>query len=101
MQKKTQLIAKNTAFLYLRMFVMMIIGLYTSRIILKTLGVQDYGTYNVVGGVVGMFSIVSSSMSTSISRYITYELGRNDKTRLNKIFSTAMSKKTLEGLTVP
>ena len=79
MQNNTQRIAKNTVFLYLRMFVMMVIGLYTSRIILKTLGVEDYGTYNVVGGVVGMFAIVSSSMSTSISRFITYELGKNNK----------------------
>ena len=61
---------------------MMIIGLYTSRIILKTLGVEDYGTYNVVGGVVGMFSIVSSSMSTSFSRFITYEFGKNYDHRL-------------------
>lgn len=100
MQNKTQRIAKNTVFLYLRMFVMMIIGLYTSRIILKTLGVEDYGTYNVVGGVVGMFSIVSSSMSTSISRFITYELGKNNKQRLNKIFSTAINVQLLMGLVV-
>lgn len=73
------------------MFVMMLIGLYTSRIVLQTLGVKDYGTYNVVGGVVGMFSIVSSSLSTSISRFITFELGRNNYERLNKVFSTAIN----------
>lgn len=100
MQNNTQRIAKNTVFLYLRMFVMMVIGLYTSRIVLKTLGVEDYGTYNVVGGVVGMFSIVSSSMSTSISRFITYELGKNDKIRLNKIFSTAINVQLLMGAVV-
>ena len=93
-------IAKNTIFLYCRMFIMMIISLYTSRIILKTLGVEDYGIYNVVGGVVGMFSIVSSSMSTSISRFITYELGKNDKIRLNKIFSTAINVQMLMGLII-
>ena len=100
MQNNTQRIAKNTIFLYLRMFVMMVIGLYTSRIILKTLGVEDYGTYNVVGGIVGMFAIVSSSMSTSISRFITFELGRNNKQRLNKVFSTAINVQLLMGLIV-
>lgn len=100
MQNNTHRIAKNTVFLYLRMFVMMVIGLFTSRIILKTLGVEDYGTYNVVGGVVGMFAIVSSSMSTSISRFITFELGMNDETRLNKIFSTAINVQLLMGLIV-
>ena len=79
---------------------MMVIGLFTSRIILKTLGGEDYGTYNVVGGVVGMFAIVSSSMSTSISRFITYELGKNNKQRLNKIFSTAINVQLLMGLIV-
>lgn len=79
---------------------MMVIGLYTSRIILKTLGVEDYGTYNVVGGIVGMFAIVSSSMSTSISRFITYELGKNNKPRLNKIFSTAINVQLFMGLIV-
>lgn len=77
------------------MFVMMAIGLYTSRIVLQTLGVKDYGTYNVVGGVVSMFSIVSSSLSTSISRFITFELGRENKERLNKVFSTAINVQLL------
>ena len=90
-QGNTQRIARNTVILYFRMFVMMAIGLYTSRIVLQTLGVKDYGTYNVVGGVVSMFSIVSSSLSTSISRFITFELGRENKERLNSIFSTAIN----------
>lgn len=97
MQNNTQRIAKNTIILYFRMFVMMAIGLYTSRIVLQTLGVKDYGTYNVVGGVVSMFSIVSSSLSTAISRFITFELGKNDKIRLNKIFSTAINVQLLMG----
>lgn len=91
----TQRIAKNTVILYFRMFVMMAIGLFTSRIVLQTLGVKDYGTYNVVGGVVSMFSIVSSSLSTSISRFITFELGRENKERLNRIFSTAINVQLL------
>ena len=97
MPNNTQRIAKNTAILYFRMFIMMAIGLYTSRIVLQTLGVKDYGTYNVVGGVVGMFSIVSSSLSTAISRFITFELGKNDKVRLNKVFSTAINVQLLMG----
>ena len=100
MPNNTQRIAKNTVILYFRMFVMMAIGLYTSRIVLQTLGVKDYGTYNVVGGVVSMFSIVSSSLSTAISRFITFELGKNDKIRLNKIFSTAINVQLLMGLLI-
>lgn len=96
----TQRIAKNTVILYFRMFVMMAIGLFTSRIVLQTLGVKDYGTYNVVGGVVSMFSIVSSSLSTSISRFITFELGRENKERLNKVFSTAINVQLLLSLIV-
>lgn len=98
--RNSQRIAKNTVILYFRMFVMMAIGLFTSRIVLQTLGVKDYGTYNVVGGVVGMFSIVSSSLSTAISRFITFELGKNDKTRLNRIFSTAINVQLLMGLLI-
>lgn len=82
------------------MFVMMAIGLFTSRIVLQTLGVKDYGTYNVVGGIVGMFTIVSSSLSTAISRFITFELGKNDKIRLNKIFSTAINVQSLMGILI-
>ena len=96
----TQRLAKNTIILYFRMFVMMAIGLYTSRIVLQTLGVKDYGTYNVVGGVVSMFSIVSSSLSTSISRFITFELGRENKERLNKVFSTAINVQLLLSIIV-
>ena len=71
-------IAKNTIFLYGRMLVMMMISLYTSRVILNVLGVEDYGIYNVVGGVVSMFSILSASLSAAISRFITFEMGKNN-----------------------
>ena len=74
-------IARNTLIMYIRMFVMMIIGLYTSRVILNTLGIEDYGIYNV-GGVVTMFSIISSSLSSSVSRFLTFEIGRGDFERL-------------------
>ena len=66
-------IAKNTLLLYFRMLLTMAVSLYTSRIILNTLGVEDFGIYNVVGGVVAMFSIISGSLSAANSRYITNE----------------------------
>ena len=76
--------------LYIRMFFTMIVSLYTSRIILETLGVEDYGIYNAVGGFVAMFAIISNSLSAAISRFITYELGKGTQERINKIFSTAV-----------
>ena len=62
-------IAKNTAVLYIRMIVMMIISFYTSRVMLNALGVEDYGINNVVGGLVAMFSSISGSLSGSVNRY--------------------------------
>ena len=84
-------IAKNTLLLYIRMLLLMAINLYTSRIILKALGVEDFGIYNVVGGVVSMFSIISSSLSTAISRFLTFELGKGDKEKLKNIFSASVT----------
>lgn len=84
-------IAKNTLLLYVRMLFLMLVTLYTSRVILHALGVEDYGIYNVVGGVVAMFSVISGSLSAAISRFITYELGKGDKERLVKIFSTSVN----------
>lgn len=84
-------IAKNTLLLYFRMLFMMAVSLYTSRIVLNALGVEDFGLYNVVGGVVAMFSLLSGSLSTAISRFITYELGKGQQEKLNKIFSSAVT----------
>jgi len=83
-------IAKNAVALYLRSIVTMLIGLYTSRVILQALGVEDYGIYNVVGGFVSMFSLISGSLSGSISRYLTFELGRGDTANLRRVFSTSI-----------
>jgi len=83
-------IAKNTTMLYLRTLVVMIITLYTSRVILKTLGVDDYGVYQVVGGLVTMFSVISNALSSAISRFITFEIGRGDKERLRRVFSSSL-----------
>lgn len=83
-------IAKNTLLLYFRMLLIMAVTLYTSRVVLATLGVEDFGIYNVIGGVVAMFSVISGSLSAAISRFITYELGKGDKERLKVIFSSSI-----------
>ena len=84
-------IAKNTLLLYFRMLFMMVVSLYTSRVILNALGVEDFGIYNVVGGVVAMFTVISGSLSAAICRFITYELGKGDQSKLNKIFSASVT----------
>lgn len=83
-------ITKNSLVLYLRMLITLPISLWTVRIVLEGLGVEDYGIYNVVGGFVAMFGIVSSSLSASISRYITYELGTGNAEKLKTIFGTCV-----------
>lgn len=84
-------IAKNTLLLYGRMLLMMVISLYTSRVILNALGVEDYGIYNVVGGVVSMFTVLSGSLSSAISRFITFELGKGNMNKLKNVFCTAIN----------
>ena len=82
-------IAKNTVLLYARTFFVMIISLYTSRVVLKALGVEDYGVFQVVGGMVAMFAVISQALSSAISRYITYEIGSGNRIRLADVFSTS------------
>jgi O-antigen/teichoic acid export membrane protein len=88
---KNKLIAKNTLLLYVRMMFTMGVGLYTSRIILKTLGIEDYGIYNVVASVVVIFTFLNSSLSGASSRFLTYELGCSDLVRLKKVFSATLT----------
>lgn len=83
-------IARNTMLLYVRMLFMMAVSLFTSRVVLNTLGVEDYGIYNVVGGVVAMFGFINGSMSSATQRYITFALGKGDMRNLQKVFSTAL-----------
>lgn len=78
----------------------MLVSLYTSRVVLQALGVEDYGIYNVVGGVVAMFSLLSGSLSAAVSRFLTFELGRNDLVRLRKVFSSALCVHALLALFV-
>lgn len=84
-------IAKNTLMLYVRMFVMMGVNLYTSRIILQALGVDDFGLYNIVGGVVALFTFINSAMVSSTQRFLNYELGRNNLEEAQKVFSTSLN----------
>ena len=83
-------IAKNTLLLYVRMLFIMGVQLFTSRVVLNTLGVVDYGIYNVVGGVVSMFAFLKGAMVTSTQRYLTFELGRGNFQRLRVVFSTSV-----------
>lgn len=83
-------IAKNTLMLYIRMLLSMAVSLYTSRVVLNTLGVEDYGIYNVVGGVVAMFGFLNATMSGATSRFLTFELGKGNYQRLKDTFSSAL-----------
>ncbi len=83
-------IAKNTIMLYFRMLLTMFVTLYTSRIILNTLGIEDFGIYNVVGGIVVMFSFLNSSMGAATSRFLIFELGKKDYQQLKKVFNASL-----------
>lgn len=84
-------LAKNTFILYIRTIFVMLVSLYTSRVILHALGVQDYGINNVVGGLVSMFSVMSSSLCSAISRFMTFGLGKGDMQKLKSIFATSVN----------
>ena len=87
--ENTKRIAKNTLFLYGRMIVSMVISLFTARVILNALGVEDFGVQNVVGGFIGMVSFLNASMSGATSRFITYELGTGNKEKLKETLTSA------------
>lgn len=84
-------IAKNAIFLYFRMFFSMAVSLFTSRVVLQTLGVMDYGIWNVVGGVIAMFSFLNASMAGCTNRFLSFELGRRDYVKLQQVFSSALT----------
>lgn len=90
-QTSNKRIAKNTLYLYLRMFISLALSLVTGRVVLRTLGVDDYGINAVVGGVVGMFGVIQVCMIGATSRFITFELGRGDEKRLKDTFSTTLT----------
>lgn len=84
-------IAKNTLMLYFRMFIMTVVGLYTSRVVLQTLGVSDFGIYNVVGGIVSMMAFLNSAMVAASQRFLSFELGRHDNDRLSRVFCMSIN----------
>lgn len=84
-------VAKNTLFLYFRMILIMLVTLYTSRVVLAEFGIKDYGIYNVVGGIVMMFSFLNNCMSSATQRFMTFELGRGNMDRLKKVFATSLN----------
>ena len=88
-------IAKNTVMLYLRTAVTLFVGLYTGRVMLAALGVENYGITNVVGGIVGMSSLITGAVSSTIARFITYALGEGDRQRMRLVFSTSVNVQLL------
>lgn len=99
-QVSNKRIAKNTAFLYLRMLLLLVISLFTARIILRALGESDYGLYNVVGGIVILFSVVNGVLSSGTSRFLTFDLGKGDTLNLRKTFSAAFTMHVVAALIV-
>ena len=84
-------IAKNTIFMYFRMLVTMLVSLYTSRIVLKTLGIHDYGIYQTVGGIIEMLSFISGALASGSSRYLTFALGQGNRKKLEIAFCTTLN----------
>lgn len=89
--EKSKRIAKNTLLLYVRMLFLMLVGLYTSRVVLSTLGVVDYGIFSVVGGVITMIGFIQASLGGATSRFITFDLGRGDMAVMKKTFSNIVT----------
>ena len=99
-QVNNKKIARNTIILYIRQIFIMVISLYTSRVILRTLGADDYGIYNVVGGFVTMFNVISGAFTVAISRFMAYVLGEGNERKLEELFSTAMLVQAFIGLII-
>lgn len=99
-ESSNKTIAKNTILLYIRSILLLLIGLYTSRLTLQALGVSDYGIYQIVGGVVAMFSILSSTLNSASQRFITYSLGGGNKDEVKQVFSTCITLHIVLGVIV-
>ncbi len=84
-------IARNTLFLYIRMLLTMAVSLYTSRVVLNVIGIEDYGVYTVVGGVVSLFSFFNSAMSSATQRFLAFDIGKNDYVNLKKTFNATLN----------
>ncbi len=100
MNENSKRIAKNTLFLYFRMMFTMVVSLYTSRVVLNTLGVDDFGVYQTVGGIVALLSFVNNALTVGSSRFLTYELGTGNVQKLKDTFSTVLSVHILLSLII-
>lgn len=89
-QLNSKRITKNTLFLYIRMLLVMVVSIYTSRLVLEALGVSDYGIYNVVGGVVAFLGFLNSSMSNAVQRFLSFELGKDNLVAVNRVFNISL-----------
>lgn len=90
-QQKAKKVAKNSLFMFVRMAIVLCVGLYSSRVVLAALGVSDFGIYNVVGGVVILFAFLQQALTNAAYRFFAFELGRNNRDGLKKAFSTAIN----------
>lgn len=93
-------IARNTVFLYLRLIVVLLISLYTTRLVLKALGIVDYGIYEVVGGIVTLFSVLNVTLSNGVNRYINVEKGKDHNGRLNEVFTNSVITQVILALVI-
>lgn len=84
-------VARNAFVMSFRMVIATLVGIYTSRVVLNALGVEDYGVYGVAGGVIGMVGFLNAAMAGATSRFITYEMGRGNYDKLNRVFSSALT----------
>lgn len=91
MESNNKRIAKNTLYLYLRMLITTIVSLYTVRVVLDVLGAEDYGIYNVIGGIVVLFSFLNHAMNGATQRFLSYEIGRNDCEMFQRTFSMSIN----------
>lgn len=91
MNEDNKRIAKNTIYLYIRQFIVLAISLYTSRVVLNALGATDYGLYNVVGGIIVIFGFITSALSNSASRYVSYAIGTNDENEIKRTFGSFLT----------
>lgn len=95
-----RIIARNTAYLYVRMLFIMVVTLFTSRVVLRVLGVDDYGIQNLVGGIVAAFGFIQGTVSAAASRFFAFEIGRNDIQRLNRFFRISFECFTVVALII-
>lgn len=93
-------IAKNTVFMYVRMAITMVVGLYTSRVVLRVLGVEDYGLYNVIGGIIALFTVLNSALINTTSRFITVSFAKGDAQETRQIFNMSLLMHFLVGVLI-